>query len=251
MSMAILRNGSDWRGFTAALPILFLLISLILAGGRAEAGTFQIVPTLGDVPPGKSTATFRITNPGNETLTVQVSAQRWTQENNADVLQDTDELLVVPPLVNIAPGKTQVVRLARHGGNNEREASYRIFFQEVPSAPPQGFVGVQTSLRLSVPLFFAPAEAEGKMTWTASRLSNGNIRLQADNVGSRFARITHIALRDKDKREVADLRGPLYVLAGATRYWDMPVSTQASPGKELTAIVEMGSTRQEFPLQIE
>lgn len=244
-------QGPGRDGHVALAAWLFLIL-LILAGGRVEAGTFRIAPTLGDVPPGKSTATFRIVNTGNDVLTVQITAVRWSQQGNADAFDDAEELLVVPPLASIAPGKTQIVRIARQGQPpTAREEAYRVFFHEVPAAPPQGFVGVQTSLRLSVPLFFAPKTSEGRLAWTAGKSASGQLRLGVENRGTRFARLTRVRLQDKKGREVAELGGPQYALAGATRYWNLPGTTHLAPGTELTAIVEMGSTQQEFPLQIE
>jgi P pilus assembly chaperone PapD len=121
----------------------------------------------------------------------------------------------------------------------------------VPAAPPEGFVGVQTSLRLSVPLFFAPKNGEGRLTWTAGRNASGDLQLRVENRGTRFARLTRIRIRDASGREVAALGGPQYALTGAKRHWDFPGTAHLPSGMELKAIVEMGSARQEFPLQIE
>lgn len=250
MTINCWKHGSGLRGRLAALPFVLLAAVFALSGQPAAAGTFHISPTLGDVPPGKATATFRIVNTGQEPLTVQITPQQWTQRHNDSVLEDTDDLLVVPPLVTVAPGQTQVVRIAHSSRDNSIEQAYRIFFHEVPPAPPEGFVGLQTVLRLSIPLFFAPETGRGELAWSA-RSDGGQLQLDANNRGSRFARLTSLRLLDRKGREVASMSGPEYVLAGAARRWTFPAVGQVRKGEKLTAIVEIGSTKHEFELKIE
>lgn len=187
----------------------------------ATAGSFRISPTLADIPPDASMATFRIQNSGRAPLTVQVTAKKWGQHDGEDILVGTDTLLVVPPLSTIAPGDTQVVRVALQGRRPERELAYRVFFHEVPPPPPPGTVGLQTALRMSIPLFFAPAEKSGELDWEVRRLAGGKLRLDVRNRGTRFARFSGLQLA-AGRRELMGLDGPLYLLAVTNRHWILP-----------------------------
>lgn len=236
-------------GLHATLQALLFLAVFFLPVGPAAAGTFQIAPTLGDVPSDRSTATFRIMNPGDTPMTVQVRAYRWTQAGNEDVHVPADDLIIVPPLINVAPGATQIIRIAHKRRDTGSEAAYRVHFEEVPSAPPAGFIGLQTALKLDVPLFFAPGNAEGRLEWTVKKTPRG-IALDIENTGTRFARFANIELADHSGRVIAHVKGPQYALAGATRQWNF-TGVPLERGAKLTAIVRMGAVRQEVPLVVE
>lgn len=243
-------NGKRTHGLRAVLPFLLFLVAFMFDNGAASAATFQISPTLGDVPPGKSTATFRIRNPGDAPLTVQVRAYRWSQTGNEDQFVPADDLIIVPPLITISPGAQQLIRVAHKRRDASREASYRVHFEEVPPAAPAGFVGLQTALKLDVPLFFAPENAVGKLEWRL-RKSGDRLSLHIDNIGNRFARFAGIALKDGSGRIIARVNGPQYALSGASRQWDFAGLARLERGAMLTVIADMGAVSQEVPLAIE
>lgn len=243
-------NGKRTHGFRAVLPFLLFLVAFLLDAGTASAATFQISPTLGDVSPGKSTATFRILNPGDAPMTVQVRAYRWSQAGNEDQLAPADDLIIVPPLITISPGASQLIRIAHKRRDASSEATYRVHFEEVPPAPPVGFVGLQTALKLDIPLFFAPQNAVGKLEWRLKK-SGDRVSLHIDNIGNRFARFASIALKDSSGRIIARVKGPQYALSGASRQWDFAGLRQLERGATLTVIADMGAVSQEVPLTIE
>lgn len=247
-------NRKRTHGLRAVLPSLLfpvvLLAVFLLGAGTATAGTFQISPTLGDVPPGKSTATFRIRNPGDAPLTVQVRAYRWNQAGDEDRLTPADDLIIVPPLITISPCASQLIRIAHKRRDASSEAAYRVHFEEVPPAPPAGFVGLQTALKLDVPLFFAPQNPVGKLEWRAKK-SGDRLSLHINNIGNRFARFGDIALKDGSGRIVARIKGPQYALAGASRQWEFAGLGKLARGTTLTVIADMGAVSQEVPLTIE
>lgn len=214
------------------LPALLCLLSL-----PAAAGSFRISPTLADIPPGVTMATFRVQNSGGASLTVQVTAKKWGQHNGKDILVDTDTLLVVPPISTIAPGDTQVVRIAFQGRRPGHELAYRVFFHEVPPPPPPGTVGLQTALRMSIPLFFAPAEKAGELDWEVRRVADGKLRLDVHNRGTRFARFTGLRL-SAGRRELMALDGPLYLLAATSRHWILPAPPAGTNRLTLTMKTE-------------
>lgn len=166
-------------------------------------------------------ATFRVQNSGGAPLTLQVTVKKWGQHNGEDILVATDTLLVVPPISTIAPGDTQVVRVALQQRRPDRELAYRIFFHEVPPPPPPGTTGLQTALRMSIPLFFAPSQQTGEFDWKVRRLADGKLDLSAHNRGTRFARYTGLRLT-AGRQPLLQLDGPLYLLAGTDRHWTLP-----------------------------
>lgn len=239
------------HGLRAVLSLSALSIIQSFGVVSANAGTFQIAPILAKVGPDSSSASFRLRNPSAEDVTVQVSAHRWEQIDNESVLQPADELIVVPPLVGIPAGATQVVRIARRERSAGREHAYRVHFQEVPSALPEGFVGLQTQLKLDVPLFFTPREPHAEIEWRAVAGAEGTLRLDLTNVGNHFVRFSEISLRDQEGRNIRQVSGPEYALAGAQRSWRFEGLEDARSGSEFVVVAESGAKSKEISLTVE
>jgi fimbrial chaperone protein len=215
-----------------------LALFLLAACANAPAGNFHISPILAEVPPGKTSATYRLRNTGDRPLTIQIDAWYWLQRDNNDLHVDNRSLMVVPPLATIEPGRTQIVRIALRKKRPERELAYRVTFHEVPSAPPEGFIGVQTVLKFEVPLFFAAAEPTRKLDWRLDRGPGGKLRVSVHNRGTRFARFSRLSLGE---RRIAQVEGPLYVLPGAQRYWTLEGNADTSRTRSFTLTIESGT----------
>ncbi len=73
-------------------------------------------------------------------VVVQIRVVRWSQKGGAEQLEDTRELLVTPPVLQIPANSQQIVRVAlRREPDGAQELTYRVIFEEVPQAAPQGF----------------------------------------------------------------------------------------------------------------
>ncbi|HEX7027401.1 MAG TPA: fimbria/pilus periplasmic chaperone [Gammaproteobacteria bacterium] len=240
-------------GTPAARPVIPLSLAVLpvllacLLSAPVTAGSFRISPTLADVPPGASMATFRVQNSGGTPLTLQVTAKKWGQHNGEDILVSTGSLLVVPPISTIAPGASQVVRVALQQPRPKRELAYRVFFHEVPPPPAPGTIGVQTALRLSIPLFFAPEKTAEELDWKVQRAANGKLRLTAHNRGTRFARLTGLGLT-AGRHALTQLDGPLYILAGTRRHWLLPEPPAKT--RRLTLSLEAGHEKEQRVLML-
>lgn len=242
------RSSSGPRALVVRLCILMLFA--VAAPGAAAASSFQVSPTLGEVGPDEFSTSFRIRNPGGEPLTVQVTASHWLQEDNEDRFEEAEELILVPPLVTIPPGESQLIRVAHRNRSSAEEEAYRVFFHEVPPAPEPDFQGVRTSLRISLPLFFAPGQGSHALQWTAGIQGTDRLLLHVENRGERFARISVIQLLDGNGETVARIDGPQYVLSGAQRHWRLPANTPALH-TDMRIHVEFSSTHEEYPLMLE
>lgn len=224
------RHG-PWMGL---LPGLFLLTS-------ASAASFQVTPMLGDVPPDQNMQAVTIRNTGDAPLTIQVDAYRWSQEENQDRTAPAENLMVVPPITTIRPGGSQLVRFAFRGASRKREHAYRVHYRQVPEAPREGFFGVSTVVKLDVPLFFAPVNPTRQIEWQVETVEPGStIRVVAHSRGNRFARFARVAVLGPDGALLAEERGPLYVLGGATRSWELETDGKVSEGETITLQVVSG-----------
>ena len=165
---------------------------------------------------------------------MQMEISRWTQPENQDHLEPTQDLLATPPIFSLEPGQSQIVRIGlRRPPDRQRELAYRLFAQELPEPTPEGFIGLQMVLRLSIPVFVAPAAPapEPSIDWHATISTDEKLMLTARNPGDRRAYVTEAALQGQG---IALNPGNLrYVLAEGTRVWVFDVKPIPLPGTEL------------------
>ncbi len=229
--------------------ILFVALSALgsaLGGAEVHAASFQISPLLIELPPQSNIATYTLHNSGETQLDVQVSAYRWEQEPERDRLTPAENLMIVPAIVSIPPGRDQLVRVALRSQRPANELSYRLHFQELPAQTAEGAVVVQTLLKINVPLFFAPKHIS---TVYEPRLLSGSkaseVVAEITNTGSRYLRLSRLVLLNANGEQISEVDGPLYVLPGATRQWTFESSSiRKNKGKSNTYQLQVVSGRE-------
>ena len=190
---------------------------------HGHATEFQLNPLRVALSAAKPIDAFRLTNVDALPVRVQLSLQAWSQTEAGDDYKPTPDLLANPPLF-VAPSKaTQTIRVGLRGVQpGPVEKAYRAFFQEVPD-PAKETGGVQTLLRISVPVFVPPLE---------SRPAQVDFRMGRDavilhNPGNAHVQVTNIAVSDASHAKVT--RGlSVYILAGQSA--TIPFAPGALPG---------------------
>lgn len=141
----------------------------------ASASEFSVQPlrvTLSDTRPN---ASVRVNNLGTEPVQVQAKVLRWTQRNGENIYEEAPEIITNPPLFRLNGSKSQLLRFGMLDPRpTEQERAYRIFLQEVP-APTRPSDGVQTLLRISLPIFIS-GTATGKPGITGRLIREGRVR---------------------------------------------------------------------------
>jgi fimbrial chaperone protein len=234
------------RRLAAARTVLILLC--VGATSACWAGSFQVNPIKIYLSAAKRSAALTITNTGSEALVVQMSARAWTQKDGKDVLSETPEVLVSPPIATIPAGKEQIVRVGlRRAPDAHRELSYRLFVQEVPPPPKPGFQGLQVALRVGLPIFVEPRDGPAKvnLVWEANLEDESAIQLKVQNLGTGHIQISDVQLSlPGEQQPVAMQSGLTYVLPGQAHEWDIKLR-QASVKKndrlQLKATTDAGS----------
>jgi fimbrial chaperone protein len=214
-------------------PVVFLLAGLLLAM-QASAGGVSVSPTRVELSADQRIAALTLTNDSSRPYTLQMEASRWFQANGRDDHEPTDELLATPPIFTLEPGESQVVRVGlRRSPDANQELSYRLFAQEIPEPTPEGFSGLHLVLRLSMPVFVAPARpaTEPVLSWHVESGTSGDLEVSATNDGNRRAYLTRVRFSaDGLSIEPGNLR---YVLPGASGHWRFDIDRAISPGTEL------------------
>jgi fimbrial chaperone protein len=169
------------------------------------------------------------------------------QREGRNLYAEQGDVVATPPVVTIAPGAKQLVRLTRLGAPPPRyETAYRIIVDEIPApaaaaAPPGAAIAFR--MRYSLPLFVRGAgsaaaaggdPATPHLVWRRV-VEGGEAFAEIRNAGERHARLTDVAIANGARR-LPLAEGLLgYVLAGETMRWPLPRG--ADPAGELEASV--------------
>ena len=212
------RSKPVWRAAVTALLLAF--------AGAAGAASLQVATTSVTVPSERNAAGLTLMNNGSEPLTAQVRVFRWTQVEGEDVLEPTTDLAVSPPMLELAPGGSQLVRVIRLGAPPEGvETSYRVIVDELPLDAGEEHAGLRFVLRYSVPVFIAPAKGRNTAPVLHTRVVSvdGNRWLELENLGNGRAQVADLAWAAPDGERVT-IAGGLsgYVLPGQRRRWRLP-----------------------------
>jgi len=204
------------------LPATMLGMAALLVQAPADAGQFSISPLRLDLAAGATTAALTVRNDEATPVVIQGQGLAWSQEGGQDTLTPSRDLLISPVVFTLPAGGSQLVRVALRGApDTVRELAYRITLQEVPQPAAPGFTGLQVALRLSLPVFVAPASpATPELRWAASRLADGRLHVVAHNDGLAHARIRRFVVKPGPDAATAFEQATLaYVLPGASRQW--------------------------------
>jgi fimbrial chaperone protein len=219
------RCALDMRSF------FFALLTCAVMAAPAGASTFNISPIRVQLEGSHRTEALTLANADDSPVVVQVRVVSWSQKDGAEQLQDTRELLVTPPVLQIPANAQQIVRVAlRRAPDPGQELTYRVIFEEVPQAAPADFRGLRVALRISIPVFVAPAQGKASpdLAWRSRWLPNGQLELAATNNGNGHSQIMDFETRFPGS--LMPLRGTTskYVLPGSRMSWTLTPPADAT-----------------------
>lgn len=200
-----------------AIIAAMLLLALPARGDTAMptasmvTTSMDVAPTLLRLMPGKP-GLFYVSNHGATPLMVEIRPMDWSQREGRDDLVPSATLFTSPPIVTIAPGARQSVRLLA-----KKPGSFRLLVSELPD-PGSDTGRVKVLLQFSVPVFVGDMGAP-LLAWAARRMGDA-IVLRATNNGRAPVKLRGAALGG-----VALAGGPLYLLAGTARDFTVAVAT--------------------------
>lgn len=201
---------------------LSLTILLLMASAPGWCGTFTVSPVRIQVSASRPNAILQVTNRDDQPLTIQAHIVAWSFDTQNDIYTDSDDVILNPPIAVVGAHQSQYIRLGlRHANQGGQERSYRLILEEVPPPPRPGFRGVQTILRLSIPVFAVPKTAtSAQLKWQAVRDGNAGLRVIAANHGSAHVQIKSLDVAGAESPDDY-LKGvpPAYLLPNQQREW--------------------------------
>lgn len=230
------------------MPVLRLLPVLwLLAAFPAAASTFNIAPVRAELAGAHRTSVVTLTNADDEPVVIQVHVVAWSQRNGEEQLDETREVLVTPPVLQIPANGEQIVRVAlRRDPDPSSELTYRVIFEEVPQAAPANFNGLRVALRLSIPVFVAPAHAHAsaELSWEAHPLPDGAIEVAATNHGRAHLQVSDFELQSAGLKDALQDQTSKYVLPGSRMTWTVRPANAGRGALRAGAIVIHGHSDQ-------
>lgn len=232
-----------------------LLALLALAGSPARA--LIISPVIVELSPARRIATVTLTNSDDRPVSFQSQVLTWTQADGVDAYEETDEVIVVPPIATIGPGRAQIFRVTTRHPPGPREKAYRLIFEDVSDETGPETQGVSVRLRFNhnLPMLVAgPGKTRADLKVAAcpagtaaaapaAQAPTGCVRLQND--GTRYAQLNGIRVEGAGWQVDVPASGRL--LAGAWREWKFAMPAGKGVPEALKVDTGDGVIKSAFP----
>ncbi len=217
------------------------------------AASLQVFPVNINFSPGENVKAIYVNNIGNDPISAQVRVYQWAQSNDNDVLTETQNLVVSPPMTAIPAGKQQLLRVIMPSAPvDSGEQSYKLVVDELPGAADNsGKHAVRFLLRYTLPVFINTPKTALDMNDFVFRLNThvSPERLTVENHGPQHLKLSNVLL-SSGQHQVTLNRGLLgYVLAHSTRSWSLPKGKYS--GSTLTFTINDDTTTKTVPIIIQ
>lgn len=230
------------RGAAAAL--------LVLCWTAAQA--VVIAPVVVEISPTRRVASVTVSNSDDKAISFQTQVLAWQQVGGVDQYEDSEQLIVVPPIAQIAAGGSQIFRVTTRLPPGPQEVAFRLILEDVTEsdAPAVGTDAMQVVLRVNhnLPVFFAAAGtpvAQARVSACAEVRKAGRGCVRIENSGNRYVVVKALAVSQGEWRHVLPVSGR--VLAGAWRQWEFDLPGNRNDLLKVSADTSAGAISGELP----
>lgn len=222
-----------------------LAVACAIAPAATLAGSFSVVPVRVLFAPRDRAVAVTLTNLADTPVVLGAELYQWEQKpDGSDHLTPSEDLVLAPPLIRLAPKAQQVVRLALlRAPDPQTQLTFRMIVREQPQAgAATPAVNIPVSVAMSLPVFVTPPGARWDIDCTSREAE-----VRCTNSGTATALVRSARLEQGGK-VVARFDGGAYLLPGASR----PIALQPKAGGpvagKLTLVFEDDQTA-EFELR--
>ncbi len=208
------------------------LIGGALMFGSAQAGQFSITPVRIYMASKDRATAITLVNEGDTELVMQADIFQWKQKpDGEDDLTLSEDMILAPPIIKLAPKARQVVRLALlkplPAGQQHH---YRMIVREIPEArPPVEGAQVQIALAFSLPVFITPPGFKRQLSCTVQRSTGNAVQAQCDNQGNAHVLASQLKLLNEAGDVLASREQAGYLLPGNQRSFALERAGNAGP----------------------
>jgi len=212
---------------------LLLLLAAVLSL-PAPAQALELVPTTLHLPAAQGRTELWLRNPGPGHWRGQLQVWAWDQQQDAEHLQRSGQVLASPALLDLPAGARQRVWLLTAASVPvAAEQAFRIILAPAEAGMP----------RYSLPLFLGePASPARPRLQVEVRTGASQPMLRLQNGGSGHARLSDLSYEAADGQRSLLLPGLAgYVLAARRRQWPLPPRADGYAGGRFRARLQDGT----------
>lgn len=219
---------------TFLMGLLFTTVFSLLSANVAHAepprrpASFAVSPVRVELSNARRTGLVTIRNDEPRAARFQVTAWAWSQGKGGELqLEPTRDVSFFPSIFEVAPGQMRQLRIGVSLPATNRERTYRVIVEQLPSVGEHKAGVVQMLTRLSIPVFQAPTSGAPEVTLAAPKLSAGRVRFKLENTGAvhDMVKPVHLVGRDARGTPIVERTEPgWYLLAGSERLYDVELS---------------------------
>lgn len=226
---------------------LVFLLGMVFVSRFAIADGLQVTPVNLTLQQNQRAEGIWLSNTSSNPINAQVRVFHWSQSDYSDKLAASQGLVISPPMLTLAPGGRQLIRVIRTGPPTSTEDAYRLSINELPPSVLKKNA-LQFVLHYSIPVFIQPpgvTDTFAKLQWQIHR-SDGKAFLQVSNQGNGHAQLSDVSILSASGSRKQITPGLLgYVLPGSTMRWIIPTSAgDAGQGGKLEVTVNGKKTLQ-------
>lgn len=188
------------------------------------AGQFSINPVRIFMAAKDRTTAITVANESDADLVMQADVYVWKQTaTGQEDLTLTEDLIVAPPIVKLAPRAKQVIRLAMLKPVPPGEQlTYRIIVREIPQPKPaEPGIRLNISVAFSIPIFISPPGVKRQLTCQLERAGPDTVLAACENSGNAYAQLTDFKLIGGSGDLLAGSNAVGYVLPGIKRSFEI------------------------------
>ena len=206
------------------LPVLLVVFGLAMLPCAGTAGQFSVSPVRIFVAAKDRTTAVTITNESDAELVMQADVFQWKQTpTGQEDLTLTEDMIVAPPIIKLAPRARQVIRLAMlRAVPPDQQLTYRLIVREVPEAkPPQPGVQLQISVVFSMPVFISPPGVKRQLVCEPQRAAPDTVSVTCENKGNAYAFVSDLKLSNASGDSITTSNSVGYILPGIKRSFEL------------------------------
>lgn len=217
-------RGGTYPLLRRAASLVTLVLGTTLAP-TSSAGGLTVLPTRVDFGANRGVQSVLITNTSAQTVTVETEVQVWPEGAPGQLAND---VVVTPAVVTLPPNQRMRLRIGLlRPASTDTERAYRLYLTELTAPAPLQAAGIGVRLRIGIPVFVAPTQAQPQaLQWSARQEADG-WSLTARNPGNTHKRAVRLVLSGADgSRRIEPPSN--YVLARSSLV--IPLQERVPPG---------------------
>jgi fimbrial chaperone protein len=204
----------------------------VMLSGSVIAGMFSVTPVRIYMASNERASAVTVTNDGDEELVMQSDIYDWQQNSEGqDVLSLSEDMILSPPILKMAPRSHQVLRLiSLNTRSKDRQHTYRMIIRQVAEAKPsKDNMQLQIAYAFSIPIFITPPNAEAKLECVLANVVPDIAKAICQNYGTATAHTRAIQISSASGESMARHDSASYILPGAQKSFIFKESHSAIP----------------------